>query len=51
MCCTGANPNSKTRKGMNALHFAAQNGNADLVKLLLKKKSNPAATNKVIGCS
>jgi ankyrin repeat protein len=42
----GLKVNMKTRKGTNALHFAAKKGHMDVVNLLIKRKANVSAEDR-----
>lgn len=44
--CAGLKVNSKTRKGTNALHFAAKKGHVKLVQYLIRRKANVSATDR-----
>src|SRR5205807_1720950 len=41
----GVNPNTQDELGNTALHYAAQNGNLSLLKILVEKKGDINATN------
>jgi outer membrane protein assembly factor BamB len=47
----GADVNAKTAYGATALHFAADKGHVDVVKLLLKRKANPNAADTFYGAT
>lgn len=42
---TGIDPNGGNKTGLNALHWAANRGNASIVKLLLDKGADPEFVN------
>ena len=44
--CAGLKVNSKTRKGTNALQFAAKKGHLNLVQYLIRRKANVSATDR-----
>jgi outer membrane protein assembly factor BamB len=47
----GVDPKSKTPYGATALHFAADKGNVEITKLLLKHKADPNAADTFYGAT
>lgn len=45
---SGAQPNAQQTDGQTPLHIAARNGNADMIRLMLKEGANPQIKSKVI---
>lgn len=43
---SGLKINAKTRKGTNALHFAAKKGHVDLVRYLIRRRGNVSAKDR-----